>query len=36
VLRRRWVVERSKPDCCYKSGCSSSPVPSASALVLAA
>ena len=28
-------VERSKPDCCHKSGCSSSPVPSASALVLA-
>jgi transposase len=33
VVKRRWVVERSKPDCCYK--CSSSPVPSASALVLA-
>ena len=28
-------VERSKPDCCYKPGCWSSAVPSASALVLA-
>ena len=31
----RFDIERSKPDCCHKSGCSSSPVPSASALVLA-
>ncbi len=35
LYAERWQIERSKPDCCHKSGCSSSPVPSASALVLA-
>jgi transposase len=36
VLRRRWVVERGKPDCCHKRvRLSSSGLPSVSGLVLA-